>query len=78
MENCFCYELEKVHYKSSELNCGRNPAEITTAQFYWCSHKHSLVTKERAMTTVGASQSLMTCGGDMNKCPIPEEHRFDF
>ena len=52
------------------------PLDISGTVFPYCQHKHSPVTRQIVLHTIGGHR-LLTCGGDFDKCAVPKEKRLD-
>jgi hypothetical protein len=69
MSICQFYNLGVQHRISKEIN-SNHQASLNTTKTPWCSHNDSPVTLEQTNVIGGAF--LLRCGGDLDKCQLPE------
>jgi hypothetical protein len=72
MNTCPFFREEIRQIPSNEIRSDRQVSDIFEMRLRWCSHKHSIVSKRRATASVGGANTL-SCGGSLEKCPIPRE-----
>ena len=72
MTKCQYYRTEMVTSRAHAAHSGRRepPPQRTLAG--WCAHPSSPVDRLRAVTVQGGAK-LLTCGGDLAKCLIPDK-----
>ncbi len=72
MEKCQFYRTEMVTARAHAAHSGRREPPPQRRLAGWCAHIASPVTRNQAVTVLGGS-SLLTCGGDLAKCLIPDK-----
>ncbi len=72
MSKCEFYRTEMVTSRAHAAHSGRRepPPQRTLAG--WCAHAASPVDRTKAVTVMGGAK-LLTCGGDLAKCMIPDK-----
>ena len=68
MATCPYYRSNVTLLRADNANVPASPP------IFWCTHSHSPVSLLLASNAVGEAQKLK-CGGDLNRCHIPLEHR---
>lgn len=68
MGKCEFFNEKVKLIEDKRLSTRRNPGPPTRLIWAWCTHKHSPVDEEMAMT-LGHGQDLK-CQGDIQKCPL--------
>jgi hypothetical protein len=63
---------ELVRLQSQEIRADRQQVGAQSFNTPWCNHKHSLVPKKIATTSLGGANAL-TCKGVLDNCPIAKE-----
>ena len=66
------YRTETVTARAHAAHSGRRepPPQRTLAGY--CAHSASVVSRLQAVTVVGGAK-MLTCGGDVAKCMIPDK-----
>ena len=72
MTKCQFYRTEMVTSRAHAAHSGRRepPPQRTLAGY--CVHAFSPVDRTKAVTVLGGAR-LLTCGGDIAKCMIPDK-----
>ncbi len=72
MTKCQFYRTEMVTSRAHAAHSGRRepPPQRTLAGY--CAHAFSLVDRTKAVTVVGGAK-MLTCGGDLARCMIPDK-----
>ncbi len=72
MSKCQFYRTEMVTSRAHAAHSGRRepPPQRTLAGY--CVHAASVVDRTKAVTVVGGAR-MLTCGGDLGKCMIPDK-----
>ena len=72
MSKCEFYRTEMVTARAHAAHSGRRepPPQRTLAGY--CTHAASVVDRSKAVTVIGGAK-LLTCGGDLAKCMIPDK-----
>lgn len=72
MTKCQFYRTEMVTSRAHAAHSGqREPPPQRTLAGY-CTHAASVVDRTKAVTVLGGAK-LLTCGGDLAKCMIPDK-----
>ena len=72
MSKCEFYRTEMVTSRAHAAHSGRRepPPQRTLAGY--CTHAASVVDRSKAVTVMGGAR-MLTCGGDLAKCMIPDK-----
>ncbi len=72
MTKCQFYRTEMVTSRAHAAHSGRRepPPQRSLAGF--CTHDASPVDRTKAVTVMGGAK-MLTCGGDIAKCMIPDK-----
>lgn len=72
MTKCQFYRTEMVTSRAHAAHSGRRepPPQRTLAGY--CAHAESPVDRTKAVTVLGGAK-MLTCGGDLAKCMIPDK-----
>ena len=72
MSKCEFYRTEMVTSRAHAAHSGRRepPPQRTLAGY--CVHAASVVDRTKAVTVMGGAR-MLTCGGDLAKCMIPDK-----
>lgn len=72
MSKCEFYRTEMVTSRAHAAHSGRREPPPQRTMAGWCAHEFSPVTRVQAVTVQGGAK-LLTCGGDLAKCLIPDK-----
>lgn len=72
MTKCQFYRTEMVTARVHAAHSGRREPPPQRRLAGWCAHEFSPVVRVRAVTEQGGA-TLLTCGGDLAKCPIADK-----
>jgi hypothetical protein len=67
MADCKFYETHTTFLPSGESTKGRRPPPPSVSWQEWCTHQRSPCTQHEVNLAVNKK---LTCGGEMNRCPI--------
>ena len=72
MTKCEFYRTEMVTSRAHAAHSGRRepPPQRTLAGY--CTHAASVVDRTKAVTVMGGAK-MLSCGGDLAKCMIPNK-----
>lgn len=68
MLECPFFQKETIDTRSTHSAVSPMPENCPTQNAVWCTHIHSPIKKEHALTDEKAD---LICGGDFNQCPLP-------
>ena len=72
MADCKFYETHTTFLPSAKSLRGRRPPPPSVTWLEWCTHQQSPCTQHEVSLAVNKK---LTCGGEMNRCPIAP-HQF--
>ena len=72
MTKCPFYRTEMVTARAHAAHSGRREPPPQRRLAGWCAHPASPVTRIQAVTVQNGA-TLLTCGGDLARCLIPEK-----
>ena len=72
MSKCEFYRTETVTMRGHAAHTGRREPPPQRVVAGYCLHSFSPVSRVKAVTEMGGAR-LLTCGGDLAKCLIPDK-----
>jgi len=77
MNHCDFYQSTCSSVASKQVDSSHQQHVSRTDTVVWCSHKHSPSTEDLSRSVFGGGRTLVTCGGDFDKCTISSENFMD-